>query len=418
MGLRMILAIAWRNLWRQKRRTLLTLLSIAFGGFLTILMTAMQDRSFADFIDNAARLGSGHVAMQHPEYRDTPTLTRTVVQTDEKRRIAEADEAAQRVVERATGQAMLSTAQDSFGALFIAYDPTLETADTLSFTKSVVEGELFTSPDDKGILLGATLAHNLGAKLGDKVVYTLTDRSGEIVTGMERVRGLVKTGAPSLDGALCLLPIGTLRALVGYDAHEATQVAVFLADGRQALATARRLDSQIGPETAVLTWDEIQPEIRTFVAMKVGGSRVMEAIVALLVAAGIFNTLFMSVLERSREFGIMLAIGWSARQLFAMVMTESALLALMGIIAAAAVSAWPYHHLATHGLDLSKAYAEQGLDSLEVGGVGFDPVMRIGIYPENAVAIALIILLATLAAGLYPAWRAGRVNPVESINLS
>ncbi len=413
----LLVSIAWRNLWRQRRRTLLTLASIAFGGFLTVMMTALQDRSFADFIDNAARLGAGHVTMQHPEYRDSPTLTRTVVETDQKRGIADADVATLRAVERATGQAMVSTAADSFGALFIAYDPALETPDTLAFTRSVVSGSLFQTADDKGIILGKTLAHNLGAEIGDKVVYTLTDRRGEIITGMERLTGVVRTGAPSLDGSLCLLPIGSLRKLVGYNAHEATQVAVFLADGRQALAAAGRMDAQVGPDAAVLTWDQVQPEIRSFVVMKVGGSRVMEFIVALLVAAGIFNTLFMSVLERSREFGIMLAIGYTARQLFGMVMLESTFLAGLGLVAAVAVSAGPYAYLSRHGIDLTEAYTAQGMDSFEVGGVGMSPILRIGIFPENAVAIALAIVGATLLAGVYPAWRAGRVNPVESINL-
>lgn len=413
----MLFGLAWRNLWRQSRRTLLTLASIAFGGFLTVMMTALQDRSFADFIDDAARMGSGHVAIQHPEYRDTPTLTRTVTGTDEKRALVAQDPAVGHVVERAAGQAMVATAQDSFGAFFIAYDPTLETPDTFAFTQSLVEGRLFEQPDDKGILLGHTLARNLGARVGDKVVYTLTDRKGEISTGMERVVGLVRTGAPSIDAGIVLLPIGTLREAVGYTDHEATVVGAFLTDGRDSLATKRRLDPQVGDEAAVLTWDEIQPEIKTFVAMKVGGSRVIELIVGLLVAAGIFNTLFMSVLERTREFGIMIALGYTPRQLFALVMAESGMLAALGLVASAAVSAWPYWYLSTNGIDMSKAYAEQGLDSMEIAGVGFDPVLRVGIFPENAVAIAIAIGLATLAAGVYPAWKAGRVNPVDSINL-
>lgn len=417
MSPRIFASIAWRNLWRHRRRTLLTLLSIAFGGFLTILMTAMQDRSFADFIDNAARMGSGHVAMQHPEYLDTPTLTRTVTGTPEKRSIAEGDPATRRAVERVTGQAMVATAADSFGAFFIAYDPDLETPDTLAFTKSIADGRLFDAADEPGIVLGDRLAHNLDAQLGDKVVYTLTDRNGEIVTGMQRLTGTVHTGAPSLDGALVLLPIGTLRGLVGYDPAEATQVAVFLKDGRQSLAAAGRIDEKVGPEASVLTWDQIQPEIRAFVAMKVGGSRVMELIVGLLVAAGIFNTIFMSVLERTREFGIMLALGYTPRQLFGLVMLESSCIAGLGLAAAAAITAPVYYHLSRTGIDLSRAYAEQGLGSFEISGVGMDPILRIGIFPENAAIIALTIVGATLLAGLYPAWKAGRVNPVESINL-
>ncbi len=415
-GMFRLLSLSWRNLWRQRRRTLLTLASIAFGGFLAVLMTAMQDRSFADFIDTAARLGAGHVTIQHPEYLDTPTLSRTVTDIDAKRETAQGAEHVVKAVDRTSGQTMLSTAYDSFGAIFIAYDPTLETSETFEFAQGIVEGALFDQPDAKGIVLGTVLAKNLGAKIGDKVVYTLTDRNGEIVSGMERLVGTVDSGAPSLNAALCLLPIDTVRKVLGYDPTEGTQLAVFLSDGRKSQGAARDLRARFGDDVAVLTWDQIQPEIQAFVAMKVGGGRVMEFVIALLVAAGIFNTLFMSVMERTREFGIMLAIGYGPGQLFSLVMFESLILALLGLVASLVVTAGPYYYLYTHGIDMTEVYAQQG-GALDIGGVGMDPILRIGIFPENAVAIALLILAATLLAGLYPAWRAGRVDPVASINL-
>ncbi|MBX2803481.1 MAG: FtsX-like permease family protein [Myxococcales bacterium] len=410
-----ILSLAWRNLWRQRRRTVLTLVSIAFGGFLAVMMTAMQDQSFADFIDNAARLGSGHVTIQHPEFRDRPTLTRTVTDTHDKRARADAERGVIRTVERASGQAMVATARDSFGAFFIAFDPTVETDDTMELAKGLQTGEMFTAPDDDGIVLGQILADNLGARLGDKIVYTLTDRSGEIVSGMERLSGTVLTGAQSTDAALVLLPIDTMRKVVGYQPDESTQVAVFLEDGRKAPHTKSSIESWLGTDATVLTWDEVQPEIKAFVAMKIGGGRLMELIIGVLVAAGIFNTIFMGVLERTREFGIMMAIGFTAGQLFAIVMAESAFLAVLGLFSAVAVTALPYWYIHGTGIDMTEMYAQQG-GNIDIGGVGMDPILRIGIYPENAVLIAVSIVLATLLAGLYPAWRAGRVNPVESIN--
>jgi len=409
-------SMAWRNLWRQRRRTVLTLVSIAFGGFMAVLMTAMQDQSFADFIDNAARLGNGHVTIQHAEYQDRPTLTRTVTDTTKKRSTAEADHDVVRAVDRASGQAMLSTARDSFGAFFIAYDPALETDETMEFTQGLVEGELFETADSDGIVLGQVLAQNLQVELGEKIVFTLTDRSGEIVSGLERLSGIVKTGAASTDAALVLLPIGTVRRVVGYKPDESTQVAVFLKDGRNSGDVRDRLAGHTDGLDRVLTWDEIQPEIKAFVAMKVGGGRVMELVIGVLVAAGIFNTLFMSVLERGREFGIMLAIGYSPRQLFTMVMLESGFLAALGLMGAVLVSAGPYWYLSRTGIDMTQMIAESGQSAMDIGGVGMDPIMRIGIYPENAVIIGVAIVVATMLAGVFPAWKAGRVDPVQSIN--
>ncbi|MCA9571139.1 MAG: FtsX-like permease family protein, partial [Myxococcales bacterium] len=139
-------------------------------------------------------------------------------------------------------------------------------------------------------------------------------------------------------------------------------------------------------------------------------------VIMILVAASIFNTLFVSVLERTREFGILLAIGYSPMQLFRLVVWESGWLGLVGVVAGGVVTAPLYFWLATHPIDVS---AMTGTDeALEVAGVGMPPELRIGIFPENLALIAIFVVGATLLAGLYPAWRAGRVEPVEAINLA
>ena len=414
--------VAWRNLWRHKRRTLLTLSSIAFGGFLAVLFTALQDRSFADFIDTAARLGSGHVTVQHPDYLDTPRLTRTVRGSAELRTLITQDSNVARAVERISGQIMLATASDSFGAFFMAYDPELEDDSTLSFGEGLIKGAMYTTPQDKGIILGKKLAHNLGLKIGKKVVYTMLDKQGEIVSGMRRLSGVISTGAPSLDAGLCLLPINTVREVLGYASGESTAVAVFLSDARKSAAVAQRLNKLLGSgaldtSPVALAWDEIRPELSTFIAMKVGGARFMELIIAILVAAGIFNTLFVSVMERTREFGIMLAIGYSPGQLFGLVMWESLWLGLVGTIASTLITIGPYVYLVNTGIDMSAIMGGADGATTEVAGVGFDGTLRVGIFPEHLMIIVLAIVLATLTAGLYPAWRAGNVVPVESIKL-
>ncbi len=406
--------IAWRNLWRQKRRTLLTLVSIAFGLYMAVLMMAMQDRSFGDFIDTASRLGAGHVVFQHPDYLETPSLGRTVQDTEALRALAAKDPRVEHTTERIMGEAMVATAHDSFGAAFIAYDPAFEDEESFGFLEGIVEGEWYENADDKGIILGKTLARNLGAELGDKIVYTMMDKNGEIVAGMGRLSGTLGTGAPSGDASLFLLPLNRARETLGYAADEATHVGVFLADNRDSVAVAQDLRGQVGSDVASLAWSEIAPDLKAFVAMKKGGGRFFLIIIGLLVTAGIFNTLFMSIMERVREFGIMIAIGYSPAQIFRMVMWESVYLATVGLLLGLGMTAGPYYWLAKNGIDMSEMYAGQ---DVSVGGVGFDMHMNCGIYPESAIIIVCSIIFATLAAGLYPAWKAGRVEPVDSIKL-
>jgi ABC-type lipoprotein release transport system permease subunit len=405
--------MAWRNLWRNRRRTLVTLSSIAFGVLLAVVFTGFMDATYPKLINLAARMGSGHVTLQHPEYLDMPSLKRTVRDVDGLSALALEDEDVERVVPRISGTTMLATASKSYGAFFIAIDPRQEDETTLAVMDSVDEGEMFDGPRGKGIILGARLAENLGAKMGRKVVYTLTDKSGEIVSGLARVSGIVRTGAPSVDGGICLLPIDTLREAIGYEKDEVTQVALHIGDQRRSDAVAERLSESLGEGVAANTWRETQPDLAGYITIDGAFGIFFEVIIMVLVAAGIFNTLFVSVMERLREFGILMAIGFSPRRLTSLVMWESLWLGLTGLVAAALVTAGPYYYLATAGLDMTEYVGE----NTEISGVVLEPVMRAAIYPENAAIIACLALLATLLSGLYPAWRAGRVVPVETIKL-
>ena len=398
--------MAWRNIWRNRRRTLITVFGIVFGVFMAVLFTGIGDSTYGQMIDHAAKLGSGHVVVQHEEYQDLPTVKKTVVHTAAVEEAARAIPHVTGTATRITGAAMLATAKNSQGTYFFAIDPTRESPETLELLDAKWEGEQLTAPDQKkAVVLGRGLAENLDVQLGSKVVYTVTDKHGEIVSSLVRVVGIVETGAPSLDAALCILPIDAVREDLGYAEDEATMVAVFVDDHRVARQVADALASAAPEGAVVLTWDEAQPDLAGFIAMKEGGASIFEVIIMVLLAAGIFNTLFVSVMERLREFGIMAAIGFTPGQLFGLVMWESIWLALVGLVGSVIAIAGPYYQLSTKGIDYSALIG----DGAEVAGVAMDPILYVRIYPESAVMIAVAVVLATLASGLYPAWRAGRV---------
>jgi ABC-type lipoprotein release transport system permease subunit len=358
-------------------------------------------------------MGAGHVTLQHPQYQALPSVKKTVTGASALARTAEAQPEVTTALPRTSGAVMLATVRGSYGAGFIAVDPAQESSDTLEVLDDIALGEFFATAHDKGIILGSKLAENLDVTLGKRVVYTLTDKEGEIVSGLARVSGIVHSGAPSLDSGLCLLPLGTVAEVLGYAEDEATQVAVFLRDNRDADVVAARLGQFVGDEVASLTWKETQPDLHGFISMKVSSTLVIEVIIMLLIGAGIFNSLLMSVMERLREFGVMLAIGCSPGQIFGLVMWESLWLGLTGLVASAIVTAAPYYHLSTQGLDFSEAVG----DGTEVAGVAMDPILYVGIYPEHLIAIAAVVLVSTFLAGLYPAWKAGWVEPVQATKL-
>jgi ABC-type lipoprotein release transport system permease subunit len=406
--------MAWRNLWRNRRRTLITVSSLAFGVMTAVVFTGLTDQSLGDAIDLAARMSSGHVTIEAREYRDSPSLERSVAGGPVVRARLGADRDVVRVVPRISGQLVAATASDSFGAGFVALDPTLDDAQSFAPLGQIVSGGIFARDDAQGIVLGQVLARNLGASIGKKVVYTLTDKHGEIVSGLGRVSGILATGSPSVDAALCLLPIAQVRALLGYAPDEATQLAVYLRDQRVAAAVAARLGSVVPPGAVALSWAQVNPDLAGFVTVKVAGSEVIEVFVVLLIAAGIFNTLFVSVMERLREFGILLAIGFSPGRLFRLVLWESLWLALVGLVTGVVVTAPLYRYLHTHGIDMS---SRLGGNRVEIAGAVMSMVVRATVYVDHAVIIALAIIGVTLLSGLYPAWRAARVQPVEAIKL-
>jgi len=406
--------MAWRNLWRNRRRTLITLSSVAFGTFFATMMTGIGDWQWSTVIDVAARMGGGHVIVQHPEYADRPALSRRVAGSDAQRAAIENDPDVLHSTSRITGQAMLATATWNTGVVFIAFDPKVESEETLSILEDLVDGRPFETADAPGIILGAKLSEMLGAGLGRKVVYTMSNADGEVVSGLARVSGIIRTNAQGLDSTLCLLPIGKVREVLGYGPSEATQLTVFIDDHRRAQKVAGRIGAAIGDDAVSLTWAEAQPDLAGFIAMKVGGLVIMEIFMLALIAAGIFNTLFVGVMERLREMGIMLAVGMAPRQLFSMVLWESLWLGLVGIGLGVLVTAVPYYLMATTGIDLTGMV---GAKDLEIAGTAMEPFIKVGIHPSSAASIGGVILLATLTSGLYPAWRASRVVPVDAIKL-
>jgi ABC-type lipoprotein release transport system permease subunit len=217
-----------------------------------------------------------------------------------------------------------------------------------------------------------------------------------------------------MDAALALLPIDAVREVLGYAPDEAVRLAVFISDRRLSESVANDVSVALGGDEAVLPWFEVQPELAGFIAMKVVGSQVMEVVIAILVAAGIFNTLFVSVMERLREFGILMAIGFSPGKLFRLVMFESLWLAVIGLVGAAVITVGPYYYLANTGIDVAKILGD---NSAEIAGIALTEPFKAGIYPESLIFIISAAVMAVLLSGLYPAWKATRVEPVETIKL-
>lgn len=405
--------MAWRNVWRRRRRTLITAFSIGFGVLLAATFTGMAVYMYGNMIDASAATGFGHVTIEPAGYNRTPTLDKRLADSTRLRQQVLAEAGVKSAMVRITGQAMFASAVKSIGGMFLAIDPQQESADYNLLIRSLVEGGLFPGRDGNGVVVGRKLADKLNLRLGKKLVYTTTDASGEIVSEIARVSGIFATGVSEIDTGMVLLPIDRVRKVLAYGPDEATLLAVMLQDQRKAEQLRERLESRLGgPGREVLSWRQTQADLAGMITLDGSSNYISQFLVALLIAAGVLNTLLMSVLERSREFGVMMAIGMSSRQLFRLVMVESVWLALIGLAFGVLLTAPFYWYLDVYGLDFSSML---GGENYTTSGVLVDPVIRIRLHTESIAAILSILFGLALLSGIYPAWRAGRIPPIESL---
>jgi ABC-type lipoprotein release transport system permease subunit len=409
----MIFALAWKNIWRNKRRTLITVAAVTFGVWLGLTSTGLATGSYANLIDASVRMGMGHVSVLAKGYQEAPNLKKRLSGADALAARLRGEPGVLRAVPRTQGAAMFSTATKSVGGLFMAVDPSLEDAQSHLLVKSLSEGEVFKTADAKTAVVGWRLAERLGLKMGRKFVVTLTDVHGQMATGLFHVGGLFRTGADEMDGNAVLLPIGTVGALLGYAPGEATGVAVLLSDRRDSAGAAARFGASLArPDAEVLPWQETQPELAGIMRIDRAFDYLFQFVLGLVIAVGVLNTALMSVMERKREMGVMMAIGLSPWRLFNMVLLESLWQGLLGLLFAAVLCVPWIAFLHIHGLDFSALLPKEGAS---LGGVLLDPVYHALLYPSQVAVTGGIAQALCVLAGLFPAWKAGRVPPVESI---
>jgi len=406
--------MAWRNLWRRKRRTLITGFSIGFGVLLSVTFTGTGDYGYTNMINAGATMGLGHITIEPRGYNQTPALDKRLLNAGQVREHVLTIPGVNDAIIRIMGQAMFASASKTVGGIFMAIDPAQESAENNLLLRSLVQGKLFPGADGRGVVIGSKMAEKLNLRIGKKLVYTTTDASGEIVSEMARVTGIFRTGVIEVDGAMVLLPINSVRATLHYNAQDATLVAVIINDQRYSEEVRDEIVvAVVNPQREVLTWKQTQADLAGLIAMDKSGNYIMQVLIGLLIAAGILNTLLMSVLERSREFGVMMAIGMSPTTLFKLVLVESLWLALIGLVLGIIITIPWYAYLHYVGIDFSGAME----GDYSAGGVLVDTMVRIRLFKESIIAILAGVFTLTLLSGIYPAWRAGRTPPVESLRV-
>lgn len=417
----LIWRIAWRSFLRHRRRSIITGLAIALGLAMMLVFLGLAQDAHNRMAEMGIRLGSGNVLVQGKGFQEEQTLDQVVRDPGHVMDVARRVPGVSQVVPRVRGSGLLTTGESSAAVMVGGVDPALEPqVSSIASPKSRVAGgylrsrsqqEFTRQPAD--IYVGAHLAKTLALSVGDRVVLTVSPRGGGRPTAAAfLVRGVFKTGLDELDGFYVEIPLVEAQSLYGLG-HMVTQVAVLTDQLDQTGPVAAAL-SQALPgrgDLEILPWQEALRELYDAIVLDDVGFYLMMAIIFVIVGIGIFNTVLMSVVERTREFGVMMAIGTSKRRLFAVVLAEAVILALVASAAGLAIGlplhAWLHHT----GLDLATFY---GTD-VEFAGITLTGRIYSFLTAGDVALWTLIVIGIVIVSALYPAARVTRLRALEAL---
>ncbi|MGD8255788.1 MAG: ABC transporter permease [Syntrophobacterales bacterium] len=407
----MIPRLAWRSIWRNRRRTLITVLSIGFGLACAVFFVAIGEGVYAQLIDQVVRLQAGHITMENPSYRDAPAVDLWVKAPESLRSQIEKLPQVEQTKLLIMGQGIARSGSGDVSATLMGVEPSVE-LDTSPLVRHIIAGRYLNDDDGPWVVIGSELAKRLKLKVGKKMVLTTNDAAGNLVDELCRVRGIFETGSVEIDGYFIQAPLGFARRLFGLPEEGATQLGVVLRNPEAQESVLQEVRLMVAEQDiAVLPWQEIIPEIASYIKLDKGSNLIFQAILIFLILFTIFNTILMSVLEREREFAVLLALGTKPAQLRLQILMESAYLGLIGCglgLLVGGLAAWAAQ---VWGIDL-RSLLEEGFT---ISGFAVSAKMHARVTTGLLFGTAGLVFVATLILSLIPMHRAARLSIVDQL---
>ncbi len=400
-------AMAIRNLFRNRRRSMITLSGIAFGMAAIVFLWAFVEGFYQEMIENATGYETGHLQVSRVGFRQELTPEYAIAEPEQILSRVRGLPGVAGVAPRIFTQALLGTSRKSTGGFLYGVDPVQEQSVT-ALTTAMRQGRFLAPSDQNAIILGVKLAEKLAAKVGDKVVLYAQDSTGDLGAGAYRVVGLLESGALNLDAYYAFIPLAAAQRLLRLE-RGVTSVAVKLSNRNQIRSVSTTLQGVLPPGLEIVPWQQLLPIVTQTIELMNVMMGIVVLIVFLIVAVGVMNTILMSTLERTREIGIMMAVGTHRTQVAREIFAESFFLALAGIAAGGAIGVAVSTYFGYQGIDL-RPYVEQVTTIPGYGGL-----IRPVVLAATLAVAALWLLAITLLVSVYPAWRIARLDPVEAI---
>jgi len=398
--------MAWRNLWRNRRRTIITVASIFFGVLLSAYMTSMQEGSYAKMVDIVVKYYSGYIQVHHEDYWENKSINNTFDYSDSLVANIKAHKEVEMVFPRLESFALASSENLTKGAIIFGIEPEKEDQWT-GLSSNISEGD-YLSKDDKGVILGKGLAKYLKLGLGDTLVMISQGYHGISAAGKYPIRGLVKHVSPELNKMVVYMAIGQCQEFFSAPG-KITSLVVNVRNNDAMHSALRKLKAEILSPYSVMSWEEMQPEIVQQIESDRLGGVIMKAILYIVIAFGILATIMMMIAERKREFGVMVAVGMQKLKLARILFIETLLIGILGVLAGIAVSYPIILIQEANPIPLTGQTAQVMED------FGFEPYMFFSSQSLVFTHQALIVFVIALVIGIYPLMAASRLNVIKSI---
>jgi ABC-type lipoprotein release transport system permease subunit len=402
-----IAALAWRNLWRQPRRTVLSSLAIAFTTVFLIFMPSWQYGSYIAMIENTLRLFDGYAQIQQPGYQDDPEIRNSISDPGAMLNELKQLQGKKVVTTRAESYALLTSDERSFGVRIVGVQPDAEPA-VSTIPHNIHEGHYLQSDHSDEIVLGETLAKNLRVRVGDRVTLLSMGRDGSLAADSLQVVGVFATGIKEMDRLVAEMPLPRFQDTFSMpdQAHTVVLSAGSLSDLQPLMKDIRAIAAQ--HRLVTLDWTKLQPGLLQGILLDISSAVLIYVAMVVVVTFSLLNSLLMSVLERTREFGMLMALGMRPGLIGRMVWMETLLLLAIGlgvgIMTGYAVTHY-YAHAGIYFGETQEVFAKFGLPG--------------AMYPEiNAFTLLAgpaVIAVCILLAGIYPMLRIYRLQPVQAM---
>ena len=397
--------LAWRNLWRNYRRTLIMLLAIALGVWAMIFMTALLRGMVDDMVKQGIGSLPGHVQIHALAYRDDPSVTHSLPVPDQRLLALLNDGQVKAWSSRIKVPAMISSEYENRGVQLLGVDPQGELA--LGFSPDdIVEGRFLNGSDDRGIVVGRKLLQRLETRLGKRVVLMSQDPDNTIAEGGFRIVGVFKAEMENREESFVYAGRDVVQAMLGIGT-DVSEIAVLGHQYQTPDVLTAAIRSVVPADHEVLSWLELDPYLATMMRVMNGFVLVWMVVIFLSLSFGLVNTLMMAIFERVREIGLMRALGMRPSAIVYQVLVESVMLLMLGLLLGNLMAIGTIIPL-KDGIDISAV--SQGMEMMGASSILY-PVL---LWPDLVLANIVVIVLGILTSSL-PAWRAARYRPVEAL---